>query len=164
MIYRMRGKMITRLGLNVSVILITGWLSMAHALDIHVKDQVTVNDERVYLADIATFHPRTDNRVARLAEIEVASAPAPGEVSRYNSQFLTYKIGSAIGNEEDIRMELPATMEIRRKAQFISREQLEDIFKDHVLKHSSYSRDRMTFERINTPRDVALPQGRRSSF
>ena len=159
MTYRLREKMIKRLGLNLVIIMITGWLSVAHALDIHVKDRVTVNDDRVYLADIASFHPRKDNRVARLAEIEVTSAPAPGKVIRFNRQFLTYKIGSAIGNEEGIHMELPSEMEIRRKAQFIPRGQLEEIFKDYVLKHASYSRDRMTFDRINAPEDVALPQG-----
>ena len=156
---RMREKTIKLLGLNVFIILITGWLSVAHALDIRVKDHVTVNGDRVYLADIASFHPRKDNRVARLAGIEVASAPAPGKVLRFNRQFLTYKIGSAIGNEEGVRLELPSSMEIRRKAQFIPREQLKDIFRDHVLKHSSYSRDRITFERINAPGEVALPQG-----
>ncbi|MBW1801916.1 MAG: flagellar basal body P-ring formation protein FlgA [Deltaproteobacteria bacterium] len=152
-------KTIRRLGPNLVIILITGWLSTAHALDIHVKDQVTVNDDRVYLADIASFHPHKDHRVARLAGIEVASAPAPGKVLRFNRQFLNYKIGSALGDEEGIRVELPSTTEIRREAQFIPREQLEDIFKDHVLNHSPYSRDRMTFERIKAPGDVALPQG-----
>ncbi|MBN2124024.1 MAG: hypothetical protein JW821_07010, partial [Deltaproteobacteria bacterium] len=130
------------------------------ALEIRIKDQATVDQDTVYLRDIAAFHPAGDARVKSLGGMEVASAPAPGNVFRLNRRFLQYKIGSAISGEEQVSLEAPEELVIQRAAQVVSTARMEEIFRDHVRGQSAWPGDKLTFERINAPEDVALPQGR----
>ena len=132
----------------------------APALEINVKPQATVRGDQVYLGDIATFQPADDKRVSRLRRVEVVTAPAPGSGFRLKGRFLTYKLTSAIGDQEDIFLKVPAALNVRRSAQFISRGQLEGIFKGFVLEDSPWSPDKVRFDRIQAPQGgVALPEG-----
>jgi flagella basal body P-ring formation protein FlgA len=129
-------------------------------LEIRIKEKATVRGDTITLGAIATFHPGDDFRVGRLKGIEVASAPAPGNEFRFQSRFLDYKIGSAIANEKDeITLTTPDSIVVRRTAQTVSAQQMKSIFKDYVLDSTSWPADRLTFERINTPEALALPEG-----
>jgi flagella basal body P-ring formation protein FlgA len=90
----------------------------------------------------------------------VTNAPAPGSGFRLKGRFLTYKLTSAISDQEDVYLKVPAALEVRRSAQFISRGQLEGIFKGFVLENSSWSPDKLRFDRIHAPQGVALPEGK----
>ena len=128
-------------------------------LQIIVKKEAAVRGDRVRLGDIATFAPSGDARVGRLRGVEVASAPSPGNRVELSSHFLDYKIGSVVGGDPSVRLETPPTLLIKRTAQYVSPEALEDIFKDHTLSHSPWSRDKIVFDRIHTPGRLALPEG-----
>ena len=129
------------------------------ALEINVKHQATVLDDQVYLGDIATFQPADDKRVSRLRRVEVVTAPAPGSGFSLKGRFLTYKLSSAIGDQEDIYLKVPEALKVSRSAQFISRGQLEGIFKGFVLEDSPWSPDKVRFDRIQAPQGIALPEG-----
>jgi len=135
------------------------FLSTTYALDIRIKESVTVKGDRILLGEIASFDPEDDPRIAELAKIEVASAPSPGNAFSLNSRFLNNKIGSAVGDKEDISVKVPADLMVRRAAQFVSDSQLKEIFKEYILDHAPWDEKRMTFESINTPGDIALPEG-----
>jgi flagella basal body P-ring formation protein FlgA len=132
------------------------------ALEIEVKSQITVQGHQVYLGDIATFRPADDKRVPRLRQVEVVTAPAPGNAFRLKRRFLTYKLTSAIGEQEGIRLKVPAALKVHRSAQFVSRNQLEEIFRGFVLEDSPWSPDKVRFERIQAPQGIALPEGKLS--
>ena len=146
--------------LGLFMLLFTGPLSLAHALEIRVKGEATVQDDTVYLKDIARFHPRGDARVSGLGRIEVASAPAPGKMLRLKKEFLRYKIGSAVADEDDIELDIPGSLVIKRSAQTIDEKALEEIFREHVKSRSQWPEDRLFFERIHTPGNIAFPEGR----
>jgi flagella basal body P-ring formation protein FlgA len=129
------------------------------ALEIKVKNQITVQGDEVYLGDIATFRPADDKRVPRLRQVEVVSSPAPGNAYRLKRRFLTYKLTSAIGEQEDVRLKVPAAVKVHRSAQFVSRNQLEEIFRRFVLEDSPWASDKVRFERIQAPQGIALPEG-----
>lgn len=141
-------------------ILILAWGSArSHALDIRIKDQATISGSKVYLGDIATFSPSENALVARLKGLEVASAPSPGNDIRLKRQFLDYKIGSMIGDDESVRLEIPNALRISRTAQEISPDQMERIFKEHVRRHVSWPAQKIVFEDIRTPGRISLPEG-----
>lgn len=138
------------------------WVPSTPALEIKVKSQITVQGDQVYLGDIATFRPADDKRVPRLSQVEVVSAPAPGNEYKLKRRFLTYKLASAIGEQEGIRLKVPAALEVHRSAQFVSRGQLEEIFRGFVLEDSPWSPDKVRFETIQAPQGIALPEGKLS--
>ena len=129
------------------------------ALEINIKGQITVQGHQVYLGDIATFRPAGDRRVPQLRQVEVVTAPAPGNVFQLKRRFLTYKLTSAIGEQEGIHLKVPATLRVHRSAQFVSRSRLEEIFREFVLEDSPWSPDKVRFERIQAPQGIALPEG-----
>jgi flagella basal body P-ring formation protein FlgA len=135
-------------------------LSPVYALEIRVRDQATVHGSTIYLRDIASFHPESDPRVDMLAGIDVASAPSPGNGVSFNRSFLNYKIGSAISGKDDITLELPASMVVKRTAHLISAVELEKIFRDHVKSRVPWDLNKIVFEKIEVPETVALPEGK----
>lgn len=135
--------------------------SLAGDLAIRIKDDVTVKGSVVTLREIATFSPDTDPRVDALSRIDVAAAPSPGNGVSLNRSFLSYKIGSALSSKgEDISLEIPPTVTLRRSANIIRRSQLEDIFKEHVRSHSAWDPEKLAFEKVEVPESVALPEGK----
>jgi flagella basal body P-ring formation protein FlgA len=149
-----------RVLLGLLLPLMAGFVPSAEALEIKVKEQATVISETVILKDIALFQPPEDPRASRLAEIEVASAPSPGQTVKFNKQFLSYKIGSAVSDIKDIEIIIPDSLEIRRTAQIFRGKALEEIFRDYVTGHARLPEDKIHFGRINTPGDIAFPVGR----
>jgi len=135
-------------------------LSPVHALEIKVRDQATVQGSTIYLKDIASFHPETDPRVGVLARLDVASAPSPGKGVSLNGDFLKYKIGSAISGKEDITLEVPGSMVVKRTAHLISAAEIQRIFRDHVMSRVPWDPDKIVFEKIEVPETVALPEGK----
>lgn len=133
----------------------------AAGLEIKIRDDVTVKGGNLTLRDIATFTPGSDSRVDDLSRIEVASAPSPGNVVNLNRSFLQYKIGAAVaGRGEDIRLEIPSTITIRRTANIITADQLERMFKDHVRTHAAWDPEKIVFEKVDVPESVSLPEGK----
>jgi flagella basal body P-ring formation protein FlgA len=145
--------------LGIYIFLGMASLSVSHALEIKIKDRATVRGDKIYLGEISSFDPADDGRIKHLSGIEVSSAPFPGNVIQLSRRFLNYKIGSAIPDKEGISLSVPGNLVVERTAQVISAEQLEDIFKEHVIAGSPWRADQITFERINTPGPIALPEG-----
>ena len=145
----------------LGIIILSGeiFLSASQALEIRVKEQATVQGDTIYLKDIASFYPSNDPRVGRLSEIDVASAPSPGNVLRLNKRFLNYKIGSAIADKDDIRLNVTGALVVERAAQSISADQFEEIFREHVMSHSPWPAKKIKFESVNTPGAIDLPAG-----
>ncbi len=132
------------------------------ALEIKVKNEITVQGDQVYLGDIASFRPADDERVPRLRRVEVVTAPAPDNAFSLKRRFLTYKLTAEIGEQEDIHLKVPPALRVHRAAQFVSRNQLEEIFRGFVLEDSPWSPDKVRFERIQAPHGIALPEGKLS--
>jgi flagella basal body P-ring formation protein FlgA len=134
-------------------------LSPCYALEIRIKEGAMVRGDTVCLGDISTFEPADDHRIGELQGIEVSSAPPPGSTYRLNKRFLSYKIGSAIGEAKDINLHVPGSLVIQRTAQLMSAERMENIFREHIISHSPWPADKLSFDRINTPGSIAFPEG-----
>ncbi|MFO7783491.1 MAG: flagellar basal body P-ring formation chaperone FlgA [Thermodesulfobacteriota bacterium] len=129
-------------------------------LRIHIAEEATVTGDVVTLGQIASFHPDTDPRVASLKDVEVSSAPAPGNTHRFNNRFLNYKVGSVIRDQkEEITLEAPPSLVIHRTAQVVTSAQMEEIFRDHILKAAPWPETDIIMESIRVPEDLALPEG-----
>ncbi len=129
-------------------------------LRIRIVEEATVTGDIVILGHIASFHPDSDPRVDSLKELEVSSAPAPGNTHRFNRRFLNYKVGSAISDQrEEIILEAPHNLVIHRTAQVVTSSQMEELFRDHILKASPWPENEITMESIRVPEDLALPEG-----
>jgi flagella basal body P-ring formation protein FlgA len=151
----------TLFGSAVLLLLFVAGAWAGEGLEVKVREDVTVRGGTVTLGHIATFTPESDSRVDGLSRIEVASAPSPGNAVSLNRSFLQYKIGAAVsGKGDDIRLEIPPAVSVRRSASIVSSEQLERIFKEHVRTHSAWDPEKMEFEKMDVPESVALPEGK----
>jgi len=129
-------------------------------LEIRISAEATVRGDSVTLGQIASFQPAGDPRAASLKEVEVASAPAPGNSYRFNRRFLDYKVGSAVAElGEEVTVETPDSLLVHRTAQVVTSARMEEIFRDHVLKSAPWPENEITLESIRVPEDVALPEG-----
>lgn len=153
---------ITRKGILITLTVLMFLLAApgsSAALDIRVKARAAVSGETVTLGDIAAFSPEGDSRTERLKAIEIASAPAPNAEFLLKRRLLDYKLFSALSDEKNVRLYMPDSLLIKRKGQRISRETLEEIFREHVRDCAPWPRDRLAFDRIRTPGDLYLPLG-----
>ena len=132
--------------------------SRSDALEIKVNAKAIVMENTVLLGHIADFRPDSDHRVARLRKIEVAVAPSPGKAFTISAQYLKYKIGSIASAKEDIRLLLPENVFVKRKARVLSKQELEEIYRNHVQDHAPPSAE-IHFESIRVPESVSLPVG-----
>ena len=142
--------------------IIISWLialSPASGLEIRVKEQAMVQGDTVCLGDIASFSPSDDRRVKDLSEIEISSSPYPGNTIRISERLFLYKISSSISGMDDIEINAPKNLLVSRSAQFITAARLEEIFREYVLDHSPWPSEKLIFERISTPGEIALPEG-----
>ena len=144
-----------------SVFLVYCMLSSAvcFALDIKIKDSLEIDDDTVYLGDIATFQPANDSRVARFKAIELTASPAPDTFRKINKDFILYKISNYINVEKDITLTVPDTITIERASQVIGEKTLKKIFQDYVMNNAPWERDQIVIDRIDSPPSIALPKG-----
>jgi flagella basal body P-ring formation protein FlgA len=133
-------------------------VSSSEALEITISDRATVLEDTILLNDIATFHPESDHRVARIRAIQVAAAPSPGKTFTISGRYLRYKIGSISSSKEDIRLHIPENVRVEREAQVLRKKELEEIYRDYVEEHAPPSAE-IHFESIHAPESVALPVG-----
>lgn len=154
--------------LGIPVSLLAAWLVLCvppvsgaeRNLEIRISEEATIHGDTVTLGAIAAFDPAGDPRVPGLEALEVASAPAPGSSYRFNRHFLDYKVGSALGGEENgITLEIPSALVIHRAAQVITSARMEEIFREHLRRNAPWSPEEMVVEDVRVPEDLALPEG-----
>jgi flagella basal body P-ring formation protein FlgA len=144
------------------IIMVLGFVAPTHALEIRINEQATVQDDAIYLRDLATFSPDRDDRVTQLKNTRIAAAPPPGKIFRINDRLLIHELDSAIAaisDNEDIRVKLPDSLLVKRTAQVMTSEQLKDVYREYIFSHSPWPANQIVFERINDPGSVSLPTG-----
>jgi flagella basal body P-ring formation protein FlgA len=147
------------LGAAILLLLLALGLGNAHALEVLIRDQVSIKGATVCLGDIASFEPAEDARVSQLQQVHVASAPPPGRKAVLNNRLIIHKLSAALADMDDIRVKLPVNLLVHREAQVISAEKLRDMFKNHILENAPWPEGRVEFEQINVPGSVMLPLG-----
>ncbi|MBN1849905.1 MAG: flagellar basal body P-ring formation protein FlgA [Deltaproteobacteria bacterium] len=143
-------------------LILLGLIPSTHALDIKIHEQATVSTNAISLKDIATFTPADDERILRLRDARIASAPPPGKIFRIHDRFLIRELDSTIAtipDNQDIHVKIPDSLLVKRTAQVMTPEQLKEIYKEYIFSHSPWPANQIIFERINDPGNVTLPTG-----
>lgn len=155
------GKISVKYMLTLSVLLSSCILfsSICLALDIRVRESLEIDGDTVYLGDLAEFYPADDSRVEKFKAIKISTSPSPGALRQINSDLILYKISHLVNAEKDVNLSLPETISIKRTAQILDSEALENIFRDYVLDNAPWESDQIVFEDINAPESIALPKG-----
>lgn len=146
--------------LLLSLLCWSGIASSAQTLEVLVKERASVQDETIYLGDVASFDPADDSRVLALKNISIGASPAPGRTLTLDNRLLIYKIGPSVKNMTDVKFKLPENLVVQREGQVVERETLRKIFKTHVLHNAPWQPDQVHFEQINVAGPVMLPRGR----
>jgi flagella basal body P-ring formation protein FlgA len=134
-------------------------LTEVNALEVLIKDRVSITGHFISLGDVASFDPVEDHRVARLRKIRLASSPPPGKSAVISNLQIIHGLGATLANMDNIRVKVPENLFVQRKAQVIGPQDFEGLFKEHVLRNAPWPRDRIHFEKISVPGPVRLPQG-----
>jgi len=141
--------------------LVVGWSAAAdgEALEVRLRDQVSVKGASLSLGEAASFDPAHDDRVEGLRGIVLASTPSPGRTVVLSSRYLVSTLNAALPDSGDIRFKLPETMNVHRQAQVVGAEAMTEIFKQHVLKNASWPEETLHFENVRVGGPVTLPFG-----
>lgn len=146
--------------LGTIFLVITLFSSSSVALEIMIGEKAVVTRDQITLGEIARFSPADDMRIPELKKIKISTSPSPGSVFRINERLLVNRIDTFVSDHDDIRVIMPENLHVRRSAQYISHEELETIFRDHVISRCAYPADGIVIDRISAPDSIPLPEGR----
>jgi flagella basal body P-ring formation protein FlgA len=141
--------------------LVMGWSTVAGGedLEVRLRNHVSVKGASLYLGEAASFDPDHDDRVEGLRGIVLASTPSPGRTMILSSRYLVSTLTAALPETTDIRFKLPEAMSVHREARVVSVDEMTEIFKQHVLKNTSWPEASLHFDSVRVSGPVSLPPG-----
>lgn len=151
-----------------------GGLSMLHGMDnawsateslteIRILQNVTVKQQDVSLADICDMTTIPPEWESILSGLNIGDAPAaasekfidPGQLRSYLVRLLE----SRGINADDVKLDIPDKIIIRRDAAQISQEQIENIFKKFIADNSPWNPQDVEIRRIRASGLPVIPTG-----
>ena len=135
--------------------------------EISVRSDVAVNDKRLTLLDFCDSDAIPADWKTLLAEVDLGPAPEPGREMSINPQQLAYRLQrfiSAQGMDPDeTDIQLPERITVVRRQIQMTREQIEAIYQEFILKNLPGKTPEDLVVRLNSlPSLPALPVGEMS--
>ncbi|MCX7822991.1 MAG: flagellar basal body P-ring formation chaperone FlgA [Syntrophobacterales bacterium] len=132
---------------------------------LHVKDYVEVSRGGVYLSDIINPASIPSDWVDHFSSIYIGEAPQVGEVKYVQVELLrSYlkKIVEGNGQSFDrVEVIIPSEIVVTRKSTNIPKEEIEQAFRDYVIKHISWNSENIEIKNIKLSGLPVVPVGER---
>jgi flagella basal body P-ring formation protein FlgA len=93
-----------------------------------------------------------------MKKIVVGQAPPAGKVMRLEGAYLSYRLRARLA-QPDLNLVLPRQLEVKRQAQKIRGQDLEEMFTQYVRNHMPWSPEQVTFSGFRTPEVISMPRG-----
>ncbi|MFH0925700.1 MAG: flagellar basal body P-ring formation chaperone FlgA [bacterium] len=133
--------------------------SYAQQVDIQVADKVSVNEEEIYLKDIADIKGKDTELIKRLSNILVFSAPLPGRVYTLDDSRIIIKLRQEQIDNEKIKLTLPPKIFIARAAVTFSPEKIETIVRNYLNQNLKLRKEKVEIGIVGKICPVVLPEG-----
>ncbi|MEM5789140.1 MAG: flagellar basal body P-ring formation chaperone FlgA [Syntrophobacteraceae bacterium] len=131
--------------------------------EIRILPEVMVRQKDVFLADICAPETVTKEWKAIAGEIQIGDAPPAGsekfiEPSQLRS-YLVKLLESKGLSASDVNLDIPERITIRREAVQITREMVENIFREHVMRNSPWKDNEVSIQRVQFTGLPVIPAG-----
>ncbi|QJW45997.1 flagellar basal body P-ring formation protein FlgA [bacterium BFN5] len=132
----------------------------ASAIVITVAEQATVQGPVIVLGDLAQIIGDDQERIQKLRQVKIGSAPAPGSSFSLTSQLLVMRLGSIV-NEQGIVWNIPASVTVTTGSQVVAAKTIADTA-SAVIKRaigSKVNEADISIALLTPLQDVILPLG-----
>ena len=128
---------------------------------IRMAPTAEISGDRILLSQVAQIAGPDPLLIRRLGNIDIGKAPLPGRSKTIESRHILARMSkSAGGLPEDIGLDFPQALEVRRKAVTIERDKIETIAADWVLERVPWDLENVRVKKVQANTDIVLPRGR----
>jgi len=139
---------------------------LSQLVTLQIKDHVEVAKSSVYLGDLIVPNSVPSDWMDHFASIYIGEAPDAGEVKYVQVELLKSYLKKIIeGNSQNfdqVQLIIPPEIVVTRKSVNIPREEIEQAFKDYVIKHISWKPENINIHSIRIAGVPVVPAGDRT--
>jgi flagellar basal body P-ring formation protein FlgA len=129
------------------------------SITIHFQKEVVVQQDYVYLRDIATIQGSPHSFIARIGQMKMKKAPWPGESLVLSSEDVYAYIHSQSLSSLDVDWEVPDQIVIRREGRVVEEEEVAQILETHLQEMIRDDKKTASVKDIRGYEKVIIPPG-----
>jgi len=118
-----------------------------------------VNTETILLGDIADISGNDVDLVRGLKELELGRAPLPGNLRELTGDSILMRCRQHNIDPSCLSLQSPDRVEVKRGARTISKEKVQDMARDFIMKNMPWEHNNVRLGDIQVSKDVVLPKG-----
>jgi flagellar basal body P-ring formation protein FlgA len=126
---------------------------------VKLKDQVSVQSNRIVLNDIAEFQGTDSGQLAQLAQVPLGNAPRLGIVATLSRYQLSGFIQKVMDPIPAISFEGAEVVQIKLQGRPVESEEITRILKDFLIKTLPWKESEIEIQSIEHPQGIELPPG-----
>ena len=127
---------------------------------IKVSPSTLLDGDSVYLGEIAAIDSRDPHLVERLKGIYIGRAPLPGNTFEFSAADLNRRLKQNGFDPDDLRLQIPPKIEIKRSLIVMSREKLKTLVADYITENLLIDLPEARIKDIRVAEEIELPDGR----
>ncbi|MBU0513171.1 MAG: flagellar basal body P-ring formation chaperone FlgA [Proteobacteria bacterium] len=132
----------------------------ALALSIQFRPEAKVRGSQVRLQDVALVLDSNEPRVLSLYRLKLGPSPALGQSGELHRRTIVAKLTPLLGQAAISRLRIPAVIYLTRERAALSSRLIEDKFREFVLGHMPWPRDRVRIYGVTYRGEINFSAGR----
>ncbi|MEJ5300779.1 MAG: flagellar basal body P-ring formation chaperone FlgA [Thermodesulforhabdaceae bacterium] len=144
----------------------TSSFAFSELITLQIKDHVEIAKGGVYLGDLVVPGSVPSDWLDHFASLYIGEAPEVGEVKYVQMDLLKSYLKKIIeGNGQNfdkVQLLIPSEIMVTRKSVNIPREEIEQAFKDYIIKHISWKPEDIDIHDIKIAGIPVVPAGERT--
>jgi len=144
----------------------TSAFALSQLVTLQIRDHIEVAKSGVYLGDLVVPNSVPSDWMEHFTSIYIGEAPDAGEVKYVQVELLKSYLKKIIeGNSQNfdqVQLIIPSEIVVTRKSVNIPREEIEQAFKDYVIKHISWKPENIDIHDIRIAGVPVVPAGERT--
>jgi len=134
--------------------------AVAEMTTIRVPNQVEVENDEVFLGQIASIEGSDTQLIQQLKQIIIGKAPAAGKTRQYEQRHLRKRLKQHRIDLAAIHLEVPQRILISRSYVEIDRSKIKKIVTDYIIQNIPQDNKVVRIKEIQVPERVILSKGR----
>ena len=134
--------------------------AVAEMTTIRIQDQVEVENDEVFLGQIASIEGSDTQLIQQLKQIIIGKAPAAGKTRQYEQRHLRKRLKQHRIDLAAIHLEVPQRILISRSYVEIDRSKIKKIVTDYIIQNIPQDNKVVRIKEIQVPERVILSKGR----
>lgn len=134
--------------------------TIAEMTTIRIKGQVEVENDEIFLGQIATIEGSDTQLMQQLKEIVIGKAPTAGKTRQYSQRHLRKRLEQHHIDLSSVHLEVPQRVLVSRSYVEIDRPKIKKIVTDYIIQNISQDSGMVRIKEVHVPESVILSKGR----